>query len=180
MGTQFFLRPEDLKAGPGGAPLSRAQATAPRLAELNSYVPVRAVDEPQLTQEVLSRYQVVVLTDATLKQQLEVNALTRASGSTHFIAADVRGLFGSVFSDFGDKFVCTDPTGEQPLNGMIVSVASDSEGLVTTLDETRHGLEDGDYVTFSEVVGMEGLNGCEPRKVTVKGEWSRRSKEVLV
>ncbi|PWN30586.1 ubiquitin-activating enzyme E1 [Jaminaea rosea] len=172
LGTQFFLRPEDLKAGPGGAPLSRAQATAPRLAELNSYVPVRAVDEPQLTREVLSRYQVVVLTDATLKQQLEINSLTRASGSTHFIAADVRGLFGSVFNDFGEKFVCTDPTGEQPLSGMIVSVASDSEGLVTTLDETRHGLEDGDYVTFSEVEGMQGLNGCEPRKVTVKGPYT--------
>lgn len=55
---------------------------------------------------------------------------------------------------------------------MIVSVASDSEGLVTTLDETRHGLEDGDYVTFSEVEGMESLNGCEPRKVTVKGPYT--------
>lgn len=40
---------------------------------------------------------------------------------------------------------------------------------MTCLDETRHGLEDGDYVTFSEVKGMEGLNGCEPRKITVKG-----------
>ena len=45
----------------------------------------------------------------------------------------------------------------------------DAEGLVTTLDETRHGLEDGDYVTFSEVQGMTELNGCPPRKITVKG-----------
>lgn len=44
-----------------------------------------------------------------------------------------------------------------------------AEGLVTTLDESRHNLEDGDYVTFSEIKGMEELNGCEPRKVTVKG-----------
>lgn len=44
------------------------------------------------------------------------------------------------------------------------------DAVVTCLDETRHGLEDGDYVTFSEVKGMEGLNGCEPRKVTTKGE----------
>lgn len=172
LGTQFFLRTEDLQAGPGGAPLTRAQATAPRLAELNSYVPVRAVEESNLSQDVLSRYQVVVLTDATLQQQLAVNAATRSSGSTHFIAADVRGLFGSVFTDFGDDFICTDPSGEQPLSGMVVSVASDREGLVTTLDETRHGLEDGDYVTFSEVQGMDGLNGCEPRKVTVKGPYT--------
>lgn len=171
LGTQFFLRPEDLKAGPDGKPLTRAQATVPRLAELNSYVPIRAVEEPSLTKEVLSRYQVVVLTDATLQQQLEINNLTHGSG-THFIAADVRGFFGSVFTDFGQKFLVNDPTGEQPLSGMIVSVAADSEGLVTTLDETRHGLEDGDYVTFSEVEGMEALNGCEPRKVTVKGPYT--------
>jgi ubiquitin-activating enzyme E1 len=40
------------------------------------------------------------------------------------------------------------------------------------LDETRHGLEDGDFVTFTEVQGMEELNGCKPRKVTVKGPYT--------
>lgn len=59
----------------------------------------------------------------------------------YFIAADTRGLFGSadmavhpprccanffafrsVFNDFGPKFTCVDPRGEQPLTGMIVSV----------------------------------------------------------
>ena len=55
---------------------------------------------------------------------------------------------------------------------MIVSVDKDKEGVVTCLDETRHGLEDGDFVTFSEVQGMTELNGCEPRKVTVKGPYT--------
>lgn len=45
----------------------------------------------------------------------------------------------------------------------------DEEGVVTTLDETRHGLSDGDYVTFTEIQGMEALNNAEPRKITVKG-----------
>lgn len=44
--------------------------------------------------------------------------------------------------------------------------------MVTCLDETRHGLEDGNFVTFAEVKGMEELNGCEPRKVTVKGPYT--------
>lgn len=48
----------------------------------------------------------------------------------------------------------------------------DGEGLVTCLDETRHGLEDGDFVTFTEVQGMTELNACEPRKVTVKGPYT--------
>jgi len=165
LGTQFFLRKEDL-----GKNISRAQATAPRLAELNTYVPVRVLQD-DLTKEVLSQYQVVVLTNAPLSKQIEINNITHDSG-THFIAADVRGLFGSVFTDFGSKFLCNDPTGEQPLHGMIVSVDQSTEGMVTTLDETRHGLEDGDYVTFSEVAGMDELNACEPKKITVKGPYT--------
>ena len=43
---------------------------------------------------------------------------------------------------------------------------------MTCLDETRHGLEDGDFVTFTEVQGMTELNGCEPRKVSVKGPYT--------
>jgi ubiquitin-activating enzyme E1 len=46
------------------------------------------------------------------------------------------------------------------------------KAIVTCLDETRHGLEDGDFVTFSEVEGMTELNGCEPMKVTVKGPYT--------
>ena len=37
------------------------------------------------------------------------------------------------------------------------------------IDETRHGFEDGDYVTFSEVKGMTELNGCPPMKIKVLG-----------
>lgn len=43
------------------------------------------------------------------------------------------------------------------------------EGVVATVDETKHGLEDGDYVTFSEVQGMVELNGCKPIKIKVLG-----------
>lgn len=44
--------------------------------------------------------------------------------------------------------------------------------MVTCLDETRHGLEDGDFVTFTEVQGMTELNGCEPRRISVKGPYT--------
>ncbi len=193
LSSQFFLRPTDVDGGK-----SRAEATAPRLAELNTYVPIRVLEEAELSKEVLARFQVsigagidrlrpmlgasmltilsphtkvVVLTDVPLSRQLEINDLTHGSG-THFISADVRGLFGSVFTDFGPAFPCIDPTGENPLTGMVTSIDKSADGLVTTLDETRHGLEDGDYVTFSEVQGLEALNACEPRKITVKGPYS--------
>lgn len=53
LASQFFLRASD--AGTGK---SRAEATAPRLAELNSYVPVRVLNVPTLDAEALSQFQV--------------------------------------------------------------------------------------------------------------------------
>ncbi|KEI40633.1 uncharacterized protein L969DRAFT_85846 [Mixia osmundae IAM 14324] len=163
LGTQFFLRQSDI-----GKP--RDASTLPRISELNSYVPVRVL-EGELNHDSLKQFQVVVLTEAPHEQQVAVNDFTHSNG-IHFIAADTRGLFGSVFCDFGPDFVVVDPTGEQPLSGMIAAVQKDSDGLVATLDETRHGLEDGDFVTFSEITGMTELNGCKPRKVTVKGPYT--------
>jgi ubiquitin-activating enzyme E1 len=80
---------------------------------------------------------VVVLTNAPLAKQLEINDWTHAN-DVHFISAETRGLFGcvsvecwecsadyvdsSAFNDFGPKFTCIDPTGEQPLVGMVVEI----------------------------------------------------------
>lgn len=146
--------------------------TAPRLAELNSYVPVKTLEgNGEIEVDMVKGFQVVVLTNTTLAKQVEINEYCHANG-IYFIAADVRGLFGSVFNDFGKDFSCVDTNGEQPLSGMVVQIEQAEDALVTCLDETRHGLEDGDYVTFSEVQGMTELNGCEPRKVTVKGPYT--------
>lgn len=166
LASQFFLRQSDVGTGK-----SRAEATAPRLAELNSYVPVRVLDAPTLDAQALSQFQVIVLTDAPLSRQIELNNVARSVGAS-FIAADARGLFGSVFCDFGVDFVCNDTNGQPPLHGMVTSIEKSEKGLVTTLDETRHGLSDGDYVTFSEVQGLQGINTAGPFKVTVVGPYS--------
>ncbi|CAG7848457.1 Ubiquitin-activating enzyme E1 1 {ECO:0000269/PubMed:23416107}; AltName: Full=Poly(A)+ RNA transport protein 3 [Serendipita indica DSM 11827] len=167
LNSQFFLRATDVGK-------SRADATQPRLAELNAYVPVHVLPGTtgqQVTIDQIKDFQVVVLTNTPLSIQLHINEWTHANG-VHFIAAETRGLFGSVFNDFGSRFTCVDPTGEQPLNGMIAEIDKGEKAIVTCLDETRHGLEDGDFVTFSEVEGMTELNGCEPLKVTVKGPYT--------
>ncbi|RXK40091.1 ubiquitin-activating enzyme E1 [Tremella mesenterica] len=165
LGTQFFLREEDV-----GKP--RAEVTAPRLAELNSYVPIKVLPgSGEINPEMVAPFQVVVLTNTLIPKQVEIDEFCRSHG-IYFIAADVRGLFGSVFNDFGNDFTCADPTGENPQTGMVAEIEESEEAVVTCLEETRHGLEDGDFVTFSEVKGMEALNGCEPRKVTVKGPYT--------
>ncbi|OBS19372.1 hypothetical protein FPOA_11097 [Fusarium poae] len=164
LSSQFFLTPSDV-----GKP--RDEVTVPRVAELNAYTPVKLHQSPGLDGDLsqFDKYQVVVLTNAPIHQQKAIADYCHSKG-IYVVVADTFGLFGSVFCDFGEKFTVIDPTGETPLSGIVAGI--DEEGLVSALDETRHGLEDGDYVTFSEVEGMEALNGAEPRKITVKGPYT--------
>lgn len=111
----------------------------------------------------------MVLTGVPIQSQKAIADYCHSKG-IYVVIADSYGLFGSIFCDFGEKFTCIDPTGETPSSGIVAAI--DEEGLVSALDETRHGLEDGDYVTFSELEGMEALNGGEPRKIIVKGPYT--------
>ncbi|PHH82501.1 hypothetical protein CDD82_5755 [Ophiocordyceps australis] len=167
LSAQFFLTPADV-----GKP--RDQVTAPCVAELNAYTPVKIHQSTGqiATSENLSqldKYQVVVLTNVPIADQKAIGDYCHTKG-IFLVIANTFGLFGSIFCDFGDKFSVLDPTGETPLSGIVAGI--DEEGLVSALDETRHGLEDGDYVTFSEVEGMEAINACEPRKIEVKGPYT--------
>jgi ubiquitin-activating enzyme E1 len=164
LSAQFFLHPDDVGK-------SRAEVTAPRVAELNSYTPVSIHKSTRLTDDLsqLNHYQVIVLTNTPLKDQILIAEYCHHNG-IYLVITDTFGLFGYIFTDFGKKFIVGDATGENPVNGIIAAINED--GLVSALDETRHGLEDGDFVQFSEVRGMEGLNEGAPRKVTVKGPYS--------
>ena len=164
LSSQFFLHPEDV-----GKP--RAAATAPRVAELNAYTPVTVHPARSLTSDLsqLSQYQVVVLTGTPLRDQIVISDYCHEYG-IYLVIADIYGLFGTIFTDFGKQFTIGDATGETPLSGIVAGI--NSEGLVSALDETRHGLEDGDYVTFTELQGMEDLNNAAPRRITVKGPYT--------
>jgi ubiquitin-activating enzyme E1 len=75
-------------------------------------------------------------------------------------------LFGRVFCDFGATFEVADLDGEQPKTGILGIVSQEAKGVVSTHDQTRHGLETGDFVTFAEVEGMTELNALPPTEIT--------------
>lgn len=164
LSSQFFIHAEDI-----GKP--RALVTGPRVAELNAYTPVSVLEDSSLTANLatLDRFQVVVLTNTPIKDQILIGDYCHQKG-IYVVVADTFGLFGSIFCDFGKQFTVLDPSGEAPVSGIIASI--NDEGLVSALDETRHGLEDGDYVTFTELQGMEALNNSDPRKVETKGPYT--------
>lgn len=163
LSSQFYLRENDLGK-------NRAEVCHPSLAELNNYVPVSTHTGP-LTEDFLIDFQVVVLTNSSLDEQLRVGELCHDQ-SIKFIVADTRGLFGQLFCDFGEDMVVMDVNGEQPLSAMISMITKDNAGVVTCLDEARHGFESGDFVTFTEIQGMDELNNCEPVEIKVLGPYT--------
>ncbi len=161
LSSQFFLTEDDVGK-------NRAAVSHQKLAELNNYVSTGAASCP-LEEDFLKDFSVVVLTNSSLDEQLRISEVTRKFGIC-LIVANTNGLFAQVFNDFGEAFKCFDTNGEQPISAMISAI--DDAGVVACQDETRHGFEDGDHVTFSEVVGMEHLNGCEPIKIEVMGPYT--------
>jgi len=85
LSSQFYLREEDIGK-------NRAEVSQPRLAELNSYVPVTTYTGA-LVEDFLSGFQVVVLTNTPLEDQLQVGEFCHSHG-IKLVVADTRGLFG--------------------------------------------------------------------------------------
>ncbi|CDF88691.1 BN860_16182g1_1 [Zygosaccharomyces bailii CLIB 213] len=164
LSTQFFLGEQDV-----GKP--RATVTQAKLAELNSYVPIKVLDS-LVDERALQEFQVVVATETvSLQQKINLNNLCHAA-NVGFISTETRGLFGNAFVDLGENFTVLDPTGEEPRSGIVSDIEPD--GTVTMLDENRHGLEDGNYVKFSEVEGLDKLNDGTLFKVEVLGPFAFR------
>ncbi|XP_046505256.1 ubiquitin-like modifier-activating enzyme 1, partial [Equus quagga] len=163
LSSQFYLQEEDIGK-------NRAEASQPRLAELNSYVAVSTY-AGALVEDFLGGFQVVVLTNTPLEDQLQVGEFCHSHG-IKLVVADTRGLFGQLFCDFGEEMILTDCDGQQPLSAVVSMVTKDNPGVVTCLDEARHGFESGDFVSFTEVQGMNELNGTSPIEIKVLGPYT--------
>ena len=140
---------------------TRAEASIGQLKQLNPYVSVSlntAATLNQLaTQTALEKFDIVVITDLYEFNTLsKINSLCR-DADKGFIFAACPGLLGWTFVDFGKEHVVFDKNGEDCKSILVSNITRD--GVVTTQEDKRHDLEDGDLVKFKEVVGMESLNG---------------------
>ncbi|OMO82888.1 Ubiquitin/SUMO-activating enzyme E1 [Corchorus capsularis] len=144
---------------------NRALASVQKLQELNNAVVISTLTT-KLTKEQLSDFQAVVFTDISLEKAIEFNDYCHShQPPISFIKSEVRGLFGSIFCDFGPEFTVIDVDGEDPHTGIIASISNDNLALVSCVDDERLEFQDGDLVVFSEVHGMTELNDGKPRKI---------------
>eukprot|EP00041_Stephanoeca_diplocostata_P036480 m.1334633 g.1334633 ORF g.1334633 m.1334633 type:complete len:1101 (-) comp24875_c1_seq8:1780-5082(-) len=163
LGTQFFLDQEDIGK-------NRAEACAHKLQDLNPYVTVESSTAEDVTSApFLAKFQCVVATECSLEEQLAIDHACRtANPPICYLSADVRGLFGMVFVDFGNSFEVVDATGEDAREVLVADISSAEEAVVTCIENRMHGLEDGDSVFFREVQGMDGINSSASSPVLHK------------
>ncbi|XP_057808186.1 ubiquitin-activating enzyme E1 1-like isoform X2 [Salvia miltiorrhiza] len=158
LSSNFIFSEEDIGK-------NRALASVTKLQELNNSVMISALTS-EMTKEQLADFQAVVFTDISLEKAIEFDDYChRHQPPIAFIKSEVRGLFGSVFCDFGPEFTVLDVDGKDPHTGIIASISNDNPALVACVDDERVEFEDGDLVVFSEVRGMTELNDGKPRKV---------------
>ncbi|KAG4113684.1 hypothetical protein ERO13_D13G239400v2 [Gossypium hirsutum] len=144
---------------------NRALASVQKLQELNNAVIISTLTT-KLTKEQLSNFQAVVFTDISFEKAIEFDDYCHNyNPPISFIKAEVRGLFGSIFCDFGPEFTVVDVDGEDPHTGIIASISNDNPAFVSCVDDERLEFQDGDLVVFSEVHGMTELNDGKPRKI---------------
>ena len=114
MSAQFYVTESDLG-------FTRAQISAPKLAELNPYVPVNVLTG-MLTPSMVVGFTVVVVIDQQISKITEIADYCHEN-QIIVIVSDVRGVFGSIFCDFGRNFVVSDSNGEQLATAMIAGIS---------------------------------------------------------
>lgn len=164
LAAQFFLSEESLGR-------SRAEASQAQLAQLNEAVQI-SVHTGDITDDLLLAFQVVVLTDSKLEEQLKVGTFCHKNRIC-FLVAETRGLVGRLFCDFGEDFTVEDPTEVEPMTAAIQDISQGLPGIVTLRQDTkRQFFYDGDLVIFSGIEGMVELNGGSPQPVRVHKDGS--------
>lgn len=155
LGTNCYVTEQDVESK-----VSRAHACKKQLAQLNPYVTFRVNESEDIAglcdSKIMDEVDIVVLTDVyDYEQMMRINTLCKQQNKG-FILAACKGLLGFTFVDFGNEHIVFDKNGEQCKSVLISSITRD--GIVTTQEDKRHDLEDGDLVKFKEVVGMESIN----------------------
>ena len=155
----FFTNPSDVGVK------TRSQSVLAALSSLNPSVKISAKAGP-LDEAFLTSFTFLVLSESSLDKAVVLNHLCRTKNpAIGFAYCENWGAFGFVFSDFGPEFVSYDRLAEDCKRYYISNISRESPGLVTVYD--RHYLQDGTYVTFKEVQGMEEINNTPPRPVRV-------------
>ena len=188
LSSQFYLSENDIGQ-------KRSIKSGEKLKELNPYVDIITNSDNVLTTDVISQHTLVILIDQSYDVQINISEFCHLK-NIGCIIGDVKGVFGSIFCDFGSNFVVSDSTGEESHTCVIgnVTVSTDPVDngnsmdvvgvggkagvyyMITVLEENRHNLEKGDMVLLHGLHTADGhlhvLNNIKSSVITVKDSYS--------
>ncbi len=119
LSSNFFLSEADV-----GKP--RAAAVRAKLQELNDRCELK-LHEGAVTEEFVTQFRVVVLTDNRSREALVRLAEACHRAGVAVIAADCWGVFGWTFVDLGAEHTISDRTGERAKTGYLAALNRDNK-----------------------------------------------------
>ena len=163
LSSNFFINESDILKK------RRDIACLEKLSLLNPYIQLDICKDKNIF-NVLNHYNIIVITEIQNYNYLfEINKYCRENNIA-FIYTGIFGLSGFLFNDFGDKHIVTNKNGFDNYSYNIDYIIEKKEvyEIFINLDAGKSiELNDGDYVKFKEIKGLEELNDSEPKKIKI-------------
>ena len=160
LGSNFYLDEDDINIK------TREDSCFDKLKALNPNVKV--TKRKGLHNEDIKKFNIVIISEImNLEDLYEINNLTRKY-NINFIYTLNLGLTGFLFNDFGENHSIYDSNGEKKLSYEIFNIEEKKnsyEIYINIKDDKPFELQEGNYVIFKNVKGLESLNDLKPRKI---------------
>ena len=148
--------------------MRRDKACLSNLKKLNYFVEVNCCEISDLTllYDIIKNYEIVIITEI-INISIINNIEKICRKNNHgFIYTAVLGLFSFIFDDFGKNHSVNNWNGNSPNSYFIKNISNEKECLITIDDTNDSQLpNEGDFLFFKEIEGMEELNDGKPRKI---------------
>lgn len=161
LNSNFYINEEDIDNK------VREEACLEKLSLLNKYVEV-LIYKGNLRED-LNRFNLIIITEIMKIEEIyEINEICRKNNICFIYTLNL-GLTGFVFNDFGDNHFVNDINGKKNLVYHIFNIEKKENKYVIFLDTQKNEifyLEQGDFIIFKDVKGLEFLNDNIPKRIT--------------
>lgn len=161
--SNFFIEEKDVLNK------RRDIACLEKLSSLNPYVCVDICQNNDLF-NAIKNYNFIIITEIKDYNYLfKINKYCREN-NIGFIYTGIFGLSGFLFNDFGNHHIIYNQNGLDNISykiNYIIKKEKTYEISINIENGKYFELNDGDYVKFKEIKGLEELNDCEPIKIKI-------------
>jgi len=135
----------------------------------NTNVQILEISQKDNFYQVLKQMNLDVIVQTELASQKELIRLNEycRENQIKFIYGVNMGLSGFIFSDFGNEHPIYDIDGEETKKFLIKDITNENKSKVTIVEENDNPLclDEGDFILFKNIKGMNELNDDKPRKI---------------